>query len=217
MRLFSLDDRLSLVSSLVRPNKRIVDVGTDHAYLPIYLVYKSIIPSAIATDINEGPLKSGKERVLKYQLNDKIELRLCDGLDNIKKDEIDDIVIAGMGGELIINILSKCDFIKDKHLVLQPMTKYPLLIKWLYDNDYEIDIQKTCQSNNKFYTVISANYTGKKISYSKVDLYLGKLNTKDSNDVLFLRKQLKNLSNQSKNEPSLSNIIDIIKGEINHD
>ena len=144
MRLFSLDSRLSLCASFVRDGVKIADIGTDHAYLPIWLLLNGKIESALACDINEGPLNSGKADVLRYDLSDKITLRLSDGLENVEECEADDIIIAGMGGELISRILSDCSWAKnkEKRFILQPMTKCEVLIKWLYESGFEIIEQK---------------------------------------------------------------------------
>ena len=144
MRLFTLDKRLLLCASFVRENCTLADIGTDHAYLPIWLVKNGIINSALACDINEGPLNSGKADVDRFELSDKITLRLSDGLKNVNENEADDIVIAGMGGELITKILSECEWAKTKgkHFILQPMTKCEVLISWLCENGFEIIEQK---------------------------------------------------------------------------
>lgn len=214
MRLLKLDNRLSLCASFVRPHAKLCDVGTDHAFLPVFLAYSGIVDSCIATDINKGPLESGQTCVNKYNLNDKIELRLCNGLESVKEDEVDDIVIAGMGGELIIDILSKCDFINKKNLILQPMTKYNLVIEWLYKNGFDIDKQKACESDGKYYTVILASYKGSQKEYSDEDSYLGNLDMTDQDSKMFIKSQIKHLNNKLNSEPSLSSLIKKLSEEI---
>ena len=101
MSKIKLDDRLKSVASLVRNGKRVADIGTDHGYLVAYLVENNICPCGIAADLRKGPLENARQTVIQQGLSDKIELILSDGLENISPDSCDDIVIAGMGGNLI--------------------------------------------------------------------------------------------------------------------
>ena len=124
MEQIKINDRLLTAIPFVRQGKRFADIGTDHAYLPIYLMDKGIIASAVAADINQGPLDKAQENILKYGFNDSISTVLCDGLTKIKPDSVDDIAIFGMGGELIVKIIDEASWVKDsdKRLILQPMT-----------------------------------------------------------------------------------------------
>ena len=216
MRLFSLDNRLSMCASFVRENASLADIGTDHAYLPVWLVLNNKIKSALACDINEGPLSSGRETVEKYDLCDNIELRLSDGLAQVKKDEVDDVVIAGMGGELIARILSSCEWVKseDKHFILQPMTKCEVLIKWLYDNGFEIVSQDACECDTKHYTVMMCRYTGEHISVDESFYYIGKLDPKSDSAKAYLTHVLSHLNKRAMGDKSLLSIIEKINGEL---
>lgn len=109
-----LDNRLRLCAEFVRNGAKLADIGSDHAYLPVWLCQNGKCPSAIAADINPEPLKRGHDTVVEANLTDKIETRLSDGLKSINSGEADDIVIAGMGGELIARIIGDCGFSKDK-------------------------------------------------------------------------------------------------------
>ncbi len=215
MRLFSLDNRLKLCADFVRQGTTLADIGTDHAYLPIWLVQNGIVKKALACDINEGPLNSGKADVEKYKLSDKITLRLSDGLKNVRENEADDIVIAGMGGELIAKILSDCSFAKnkDKHYILQPMTKCEVLIRYLYENGFEIIEQKACVSDNKHYTVMLVTYTGVSEKKDESFYYTGKLDSKDEHSKEYLKHVLKNLEKRSIGDKALLPIIEKIKKE----
>lgn len=146
-----LDNRLKLCADFVRSGAKLADIGTDHAYLPVCLCRIGRCPSAIAADINPSPLSRGRMTVENAEMQDKVELRLSNGLQEIKANEVDDIVIAGMGGELIAKILEECSFSKDssKHFILQPMTKSEVLIKWLCDNGFEIMEQDCCTVSKK--------------------------------------------------------------------
>lgn len=172
-----LDSRLSLCASFVRQGARLADVGTDHAYLPVWLCREGVCPQAVAADVNPEPLSRGQLTVDEAGLSEKITTRLSDGLSGIRGDEVDDIVIAGMGGELISKIIGGCAFAKDpeKRWILQPMTKSELLIEWLCENGFEILRQDCCVAADKCYTVILAAYTGETRTRSELYPYLGEL------------------------------------------
>lgn len=217
MRLFTLDNRLSLCASFVRKGAKLADIGTDHAYLPIWLLSNGVIDHALACDINSGPLKSGQADVDRYGLSNSIRLRLSDGLQNVSVDEADDIVIAGMGGELIVKILSECAWskTKGKHYILQPMTKCEVLIRWLYANGFEILRQQACECDNKHYTVILTHYTGTKTSVNEGMCYMGKLDLTDEKSKRYLKHIISHLEKRAIGDNSLLNVIEEIKGECN--
>ncbi|MBQ3416272.1 MAG: SAM-dependent methyltransferase [Ruminococcus sp.] len=196
---FSLSRRLALCASYVAQDSRLADIGTDHAYLPIALCLDNKILSAVACDIAQGPLGRAKENILRYELADKIETRLSDGLQNVKKDEIDTVVIAGMGGELIAKILSECPYIKDKSLslILQPMTRCEKLILWLYENGFAIQHQSAVTEDGKHYTVMLVRYTGEVKTPSPLSLYLGKLSKEHDEEKTFLEHTLNRLKKQA--------------------
>lgn len=180
-----LDKRLSAVAGLVRKGTRFADIGTDHAYLPVYLIKNDIIDNAIAADLREGPLENARETAEAYNLADKIILRLSDGLDNFSDGEVNEIAVAGMGGLLIARFIERTEWLKisDIHLILQPMTHTEELRKTLYDNGFFIDKEVAVSDKDKLYIVISAYCCGKKIDYADTDLIVGKLpqnNDKDS-------------------------------------
>ena len=216
MRLFSLDSRLSLCASFVREGVSVADIGTDHAYLPIWLLLNGKIEKALACDINEGPLNSGKADVLRYNLDDKITLRLSDGLKNVEESEADDIIIAGMGGELIAKILSECSWVKneEKRFILQPMTKCEVLIKWLYESGFEITQQKACECDKKHYTVMVAKYTGNCTTQSRTFLFTGKLDTEDENSKTYLSHIISHLQKRAIGDNTLNDVIENIKGRL---
>ena len=119
-----ISKRLCTASSHVRNGAVVADIGTDHAYVPIYLAKQGRINKAYACDINEGPIRRAKENIAKYNLDDIIEARLQNGLDGIENLAPTDILICGMGGELIASIIDKSDYVRQKgiRLILQPMT-----------------------------------------------------------------------------------------------
>ena len=172
-----LDSRLMAIANLVRKDKSFADIGTDHAYLPVYLVEKGIINKAIAADLRVGPLENAKLAVESYGYSDKIELRLSDGLDNFKDNEVEEIAVAGMGGLLIASFIERTSWIKNRdiHMILQPMTHVEELRKALFDNGFIIDNEVVAKDTDKLYIIISAYYSGNATAYTETDLIVGRL------------------------------------------
>ena len=162
MEQIKLNDRLLTAIPFVRKGKRFADIGTDHAYLPIYLVNEGIIAIAIAADINKGPLEKADENISKYGLNSQISTVLCDGLSKIEPNLADDIAIFGMGGELIIKIVDEANWLKDsdKRLILQPMTHPEKVREYLAKNGYKIVGESLSLDRGKIYQTICAEYDG---------------------------------------------------------
>lgn len=163
MRNFTLDGRLSSAAKFVRQGARFADIGTDHAYLPIFLLLSGRIDYAFASDINEGPLRSAVENARCAGVLDKMEFALADGLDAIADKGITDVAICGMGGELIARIIEDAPFTKDSslRLILQPMSKFAHLRRSLASLGYEIEEEQYSLSQGKYYLTLCAHYTGK--------------------------------------------------------
>ena len=123
-----MSKRLQAVADLVTEGDRIADIGTDHGYVPIFLLERARIPSAIAMDINRGPLERAKKHIREHSLEDRVKLRLSDGVKALKEDEADAVVIAGMGGGLIVKILREGKEVLEsvRELVLQPQSEIRL-------------------------------------------------------------------------------------------
>ena len=204
-----LKGRLSLCAEYVREGSRLADIGTDHGYLPIALCQSGRIPSALACDINPLPLGSAAQNIRESGLSDRIETRLSDGLAEIGADEVDDIVIAGMGGELIAAILENCPWVKDasKRLILQPMTRHDALIRRLYENGFCIEKQGAVFDSKKVYTVLCVRYDGAPKKCGVYEANVGRLSTDSEAEIAFLRKCLDKLKKQEKGDPSLSPVI----------
>lgn len=167
-----LDPRLLTIADMVRKDGKICDVGTDHALLPCYLCEKGA-KNVIAADINDGPLKSAAATVALYGMENYVRVMKSDGLRSIPP--CDDVIVAGMGGELIGRIVSECTFITDNtRFILQPMTKAYILRRELYRNGFEIIEEKTAQSAGKIYTVILVKYSGNKAEISDKFAFFGK-------------------------------------------
>lgn len=205
-----LDSRLSLCACFVRDGVAVADIGTDHAYLPIWLMQNRDIKSAIAGDINIQPLDRARVNIEQNGLSEQIKVRLSNGLQEILPSEADDIIIAGMGGEIIASIIGNCEWVKntDKHLILQPMSKSEELIKFLLQNNFEIMEQKCTFASGKYYTVLLCRYSQIEQEFSEIDFYKGKLDLNDENSVKFLQKQIKKLTMKSRADESLLKIVD---------
>lgn len=181
-----LDERLALCASFVRRDKKIADVGTDHAYLPIWLVKQGITYSAVAADIRVGPLKNAENNIAENGLSDRIQTVLSDGLEKISPDEADDIVIAGMGGELMIKIIESAPWLKnnEKRLILQPMTRAEELREYLCTAGFCIMEEKACISCKKSYSVMLCCYDGKVRECDDIYRYVGDLSKDKSSEAL---------------------------------
>lgn len=206
-----LTKRLQAIADMVEDGSVIVDVGTDHGYIPVYLVENGICDKAIACDINEGPLNSCIFLVRQLGLSEKITCVLSNGLDSIN-DSYDTIIIAGMGGELIADILSRARDINSKKLIINPMTHPELVRKWMYDNGFEIDKDIIVPDGKHHYNIISASYVGKINSKKDIDYYLG--NIEDFSDKEYFKHLLVYLKNKQKSGIDYSSIINAIEEKI---
>ena len=168
-----LTPRLQAIADSINEYEVLADIGTDHAFLPIYLMQNGKIKKAIAADINKGPIDIAQERIKKYKYEDMIETRQGDGLTVIKPYEADAIVIAGMGGILISEIIeqSKPVAIAAKVLVMQPMQDSGKLRRYLFQNGFEIFDEELAKEDRKIYEIIWARYTGKTSRNNKYDGY----------------------------------------------
>ena len=157
-----LSNRLLTVASFVTDGNRLADVGTDHGYIPIYLLQAGRIPSAIAMDINEGPLQRAKEHIVQYGLESYIETRLSDGVDALEPGEADSILIAGMGGGLVMHILSDGEAVcrQAKELILQPQSELERVRAYLWTNGYVILEEDMVLEDEKFYPMMRVQYQG---------------------------------------------------------
>ena len=167
--------RLYAIASMVPQGAFFADVGTDHAYLPIYLAENNLIFHAVAADINRGPLLRAKGNIKKYNLEEMIDTCLSDGFEELDGNSFDTASIAGMGGILIARILEKAP--RGKLYILQPMRDAHFLRAYLSSNGFELVDEKLAEEGNKIYTVIAVR-DGKEV-LSEKELYLGKLLKKD--------------------------------------
>lgn len=221
-----LSKRLQTIADFVKKNSVVADIGTDHAHIPIYLIENNIIDKAYACDINKGPLEKAKENIANFGVSKNIVLRLSNGLDKMSNKEVDTIIIAGMGGELIIDILNrgKVFFDKKNTFILSPHTKVDEVRDYLIRNGFKIIKEDMCIDEGKFYTVMEVRYTENTVMYSEAELLYGKYLIENKHPVLlrFLKKEeekyINILSNTGLNEDrkkELRHRLDIIKETMN--
>ncbi|MGL6173559.1 MAG: tRNA (adenine(22)-N(1))-methyltransferase [Cellulosilyticaceae bacterium] len=179
-----LSTRLYTMAKFVQKESRVVDVGTDHGYIPIYLSENNIVKSCIASDINKGPLENAAKHMVKYNINN-IELRQGNGLQKITlEDAIDTIIIGGMGGYLIIDILKNAEAIVKGvgHLILQPQNNIGEVRKYVHEMGFKIKEEEFITEEGKYYTVIYAIPGNETYSHEYEYVY-GKITLEKQNEV----------------------------------
>lgn len=180
--------RLNTLAQMVDPGSRVADIGTDHAYLPIELVKNKQINYAIASDIAKGPLQNAKNDIAEARLQGKIETRLGPGLSTVNhNDDIDTVVIAGMGGKLITDILDEA---WNKHfcfktLILEPNIGEPGVRKWLMGHKYQIVTEKLIVESGHTYELIKARAVKKRINLSEKKILFGPYILKEKNSIFY--------------------------------
>ncbi len=191
-----LSQRLSSVASMVTAGNCLADVGTDHGYVPIYLYERKIIPHAIAMDVNRGPLERAKLHIAESGMSEAIETRLSDGLAALRAGEADTVLIAGMGGPLMIRILSSFPEVTAslKELVLQPQSEIESVRVWLYEQGYEIVEEHMVFEEGKYYPMFRAVKNPDAKRLSKLEYRFGRLEVLKELPVLkdYLLRELKN-------------------------
>lgn len=153
-----ISERLKRIASFVTEGSRVADIGTDHAYVPIYLVTEGRAVHALAMDVREGPLARAREHIREQGLSGRIEIRRSDGLSSYRRGEADSIVITGMGGALIVRILSggagKYEGIRE--LILSPQSEPFLVRRWLRENGFLLEREAMLCEDGKYYTIMRA-------------------------------------------------------------
>lgn len=185
-----IDKRLLTASGFVTHGGVAVDVGTDHAYLAVYLVKEGISERCIACDVAQGPLAAAKKTVEENMLSDKIDVVLSDGLDSVISEGITDVIMCGMGGELIADIIARAEFLKgDINIIAQPMTRADFFRKWLYENGFEIVAEKACSVDRFVYSVMNIRFCGEKQSVDDYFATVGKLDLSDSMSKAYVKEK----------------------------
>lgn len=155
----ALSLRMQTVADMVQPGGRVCDIGCDHAFVSIYLVANGIADHVIASDVRTGPCAIARENIARWGMDDRIDLRLGDGLDTVKPGETDSIIIAGMGGILITDILSAGKTVVDtaKQLVLQPQSELEHVRRYIHEQGWFITDEKMLVDAGKYYVVMSVD------------------------------------------------------------
>lgn len=171
----NLKGRLKLIADKVPTCQVVADIGTDHAYIPVYLIQQGICKKAIASDVKIGPVRVANRNIKLYKLDHDIETRMGSGLSTIDEGEADAIIIAGMGGTLLTELLDSdaSKTCKARAMVLQPMNDHDVVRKWLYDHRFDIYDEELVAEGPKIYCVISAKYHGQVRAYSDFQLHVG--------------------------------------------
>lgn len=206
-----LSKRMQRLAGMVTEGHRLCDVGTDHGYIPIALVLQGRIPSAIAMDINKGPLARAYEHIKEQGLGTYIETRQGDGLTALKADEADTVLIAGMGGMLTIHILEGGKHCLDtvKELILQPQSDIHQVRTYLAEHEYVIAEEDIVFDEGKYYPMMKAVH-GRMEMPSFAERYYGLRRCQKSPDVLrdFLKQERKKteqiMENLRRNSQSAS-------------
>ena len=152
-----ISKRLLCCASMIQPGSRVADIGSDHGYLGIYLLQSGAARHVIACDLRKDPLENARRNAKLFGVDGEMELRLSDGLEKILPDEVDTVVMAGMGGDLIQKILSQCPWRKREGLqfILQPQSAGNVLRRWLCEDGFEIQREEPVQDGHFLYTVMA--------------------------------------------------------------
>lgn len=181
--MINISKRLTAVATFVRSNSKIIDIGCDHALLDIYLVEHHPAIKSIAADVRSGALAQAKKNVIKYNMSDSISLRLGDGLDVVNKEEIDTIVISGLGGPKIIDILTKdkTKLVNVEDIIIQSNTDYYEIRFNICNLGFYIDSEVLVRENNIIYVIIHFKKGHK--DYSNDDYLFGPILRINKNDL----------------------------------
>lgn len=204
-QIMRLPHRLQAVADLVPACGCLMDIGTDHALLPIALVVEGRCRHALAADIRPGPLKAASRNIQAAKLEDRIRTIQTDGLENIPISKEDVVVLAGLGGFEMIRILGEQPRMC-KAIVLQPMKSAAQLRAWLDNHGYAIEKEVLAIEQNRAYVVLSCHYTGQKTTLSDFQTLVGPrlLESKPPEFEFYLRKLNMRLGKQIRGEPDLA-------------
>lgn len=150
----ALTPRLQKLADWVEPGAKVADIGTDHGYLPVWLVVNHRVSFAIGSDLRSGPLENARRTAARYAVGERVSLRLGDGLNGILPSEVDTIVIAGMGGENIAAILRAAPWSRGCTLLLQPMSRSEILRAFLSENGYAVEREALVEDRGNLYPVM---------------------------------------------------------------
>ncbi len=183
-----LSKRMQMVAGMVSKGNVTADIGCDHGFVSIYLIEQGICPHVIAMDVNEGPLLRAKEHIAERALESYIDVRLSDGIDKLQSKEAESIIIAGMGGKLVMKILSShMDKVRElKEVILQPQSDLHLVRQFLLENGLDIVQEDMVEDAGKFYPCMKAVFSGeKKDTYTEVEQWYGPFLLHQKHPVLY--------------------------------
>lgn len=217
MKLPRLMPRLKKIYDIVPPCSCAADIGTDHAYIPVCLTLTGKCQRAIASDIGKGPIERAKTVISQYGAK-AVETRLGRGLETVAPFEADAIIIAGMGGLLIADILSGSEETAKSasRLILQPMTAEAELREYLINNGYTIETEYPVREDEKIYIIISAK-AGHDRPYSRAELYMGRKTQKNEDYPFYRAARIKKIDKRiqglslSENEENKNRLLKLIK------
>lgn len=188
-----MNRRLQAIENMILPGIGVIDVGTDHGYLPVSLARHGYHGALFASDIGEGPLSAARRSAEAAGLGERIVFQLCDGLDLCDPASVDTIVIAGMGGDTICGILDRAEWCMHPRyrLILQPMTRAEVLRYWLVNNEFIIEEEQLVADGGEIYAVFSARFGGS-MKLTDAELYTGAFVLLEQDPLwpAFLSKQL---------------------------
>lgn len=191
-----MDERLSLIYDMTPSCRLAADIGTDHGYLICALVESGRAKRGIAADISGPSLDKARREIEGRGLSDKIRPILGDGLAGVELDDLEVVIIAGMGGETIAHIIEEWPFSKNPGILwlLQPMTKAERLRDWLWEEGFSIGEERCCLAAGRVYSVMAARYTGEKTAHLRWERHLGKVDPKrDEESLLYAKKKAEEL------------------------
>jgi len=185
MRSETLSLRLRRAAEMVSEGGRFADIGTDHGYLPIYLVNSGRSPGGIAADVNEGPLEKAREHIKENHLENRIDTVLSDGLSRVDTRGLNSLIIAGMGGQLMIRILGEGSAFKRglQEMILLPQSDADMVRRFIYENGFHIDAEDMVFEDGKYYVLIKA-VPGREEIPSETELLYGPCLIRGRNDTL---------------------------------
>lgn len=214
-----MNKRLQAIEALVRPGRGLIDVGTDHGYLPVSLARHGYPGALFASDLREGPLNAARRSAREAGLAQRITFQLCDGLALCDRSAVDTIVVAGMGGDTVCGILDRADWCLDPRyrLILQPMTRAEVLRYWLTNNGFTIEEERLVADAGEIYALFTARFGGE-IRLSDAELYTGAFALVEGERLWpdFLRLQRRRMEKllaglrQSGREPGRLNLMEAI-------
>jgi tRNA (adenine22-N1)-methyltransferase len=191
--LLKLGDRLAAIARRVSVKSRVLDVGCDHGYIPVYLAQNGVADALFASDVNVKPLERGREIAREYGVSDKITFLLADGVPIETRGEVDTVIISGMGGETIAGIIAAAPWLSDGgvSLILQPQTKYESLVSYLSESGFEITDCELASEERGIYLILCA-VGGRDAPRAGVDVLQMLFERRDPLLGAYLDRQIKN-------------------------